>query len=524
MANTFSDTLFQLISSLEKSEKRHFKLYIKRSSSKEDLKIIRLFDALDRMTEYDEKLLLKKLDGIPKSQLYNLKAHLYRQLLASLRLLKTTDNIDLKLSEHLDNARLLYNKGLKLQSLHILERAKELAKANQKFNFLVQVLSLEKKIETLHITRSSLEKTLLLTEEAKQNSEHVDRVTRLSNLALLLYRWYVKNGHARNEQDEKGIRNFFQTSLPADLGAIDGFYEKMYLYQSYSWYAFIRQDFLMHYRYCQKWVDLFEENENMISVETGHYIKGMHNLLDAHFVLRNFKQFTITLQKLEDFSKTAVANQHDNFRTHTSIYINAARINYFLMKGNFSEGLSVIPEVESKLKEYALFADGHRIMVFNYKLAMLNFGAGQYSIAIDFLHRIIHDNQPGLRNDLQCYARLIHLLCHYELGNEEILESLIKSVYRFMAKMKNLTVVEEEIFKFLRHSAKVNARELKPELEKFLMKIKHLEKNRFETRSFAYLDIISWAESKVFGKTISEIIYGKYLERINKKARIHRRA
>src|SRR5215212_386025 len=160
MANPFSDTLFQLISSMEKSEKRHFKLYIKRSSSKQDLKVVRLFDALDKLTEYDEKLLFKKLSGITKPQLYNLKAHLYKQLLASLRLLKTNDNTDLKLSEHLDNARLLYNKGLKLQSLHILEKAKELARTHNKFNFLVQVLSLEKKIETLHITRSSLEKTL----------------------------------------------------------------------------------------------------------------------------------------------------------------------------------------------------------------------------------------------------------------------------------------------------------------------------------------------------------------------------
>ncbi len=143
---------------------------------------------------------------------------------------------------------------------------------------------------------------------------------------------------------------------------------------------------------------------------------------------------------------------------------------------------------------------------------MLYFGAGQYSTAIDFLHKIINDNQPGLRNDLQCYARLMHLLCHYEMGNEEILESLIKSVYRFMARMKNLTVVEEEIFKFLRHSTKVRAKELKPELEKFLQKIKHLEKNRFETRSFAYLDIISWSESKVCEKPMSEIIHNKYLK------------
>src|SRR6476620_6898624 len=281
MMPNHSDTLFQLVHSLEKSEKRHFKLYIKRSSAKEDLKIIRLFDALDRLSEYDEKLLLKNLSDITKPQLSNLKTHLYKQLLASLRLLKTNENIDLKLSEHLDNARLLYNKGLKIQSLHILEKAKEMAKANQKMNFLVQVLSLEKKIETLHITRSPIEKTEILAEEALSISGHIDRVTRLSNLALLLYRWYVKNGHARNEQDEKGIREFFKKSLPADPDAIHGFYEELYLYQSYCWYAFRRQDFLMYYRYSQKWIDLFYESPQMVRVETGHYIKGMHNLLNA---------------------------------------------------------------------------------------------------------------------------------------------------------------------------------------------------------------------------------------------------
>ena len=517
MPNLFSDTLFQLISSLEKSEKRHFKLYIKRSSAKEDLKIIRLFDALDKMPGYDEKILLKKLPGVTKPQLYNLKTHLYKQLLASLRLLKTTENTDLKLSEHLDNARLLYNKGLKLQSLNILEKAKELAKANHKFNFLVQVISLEKKIETLHITRSTLEKTEILAKEADEISGHIYRVTRLSNLALLLYRWYVKNGHARNEEDEKDIKEFFKSSLPEDPHAINGFYEKLYLYQSFCWYAFIRQDFLMYYRYSQKWINLFDENEVMLTVETGHYIKGMHNLLNAHFVLRNFKQFKITLQQFEEFAKTSVANQHDNFRTHTSIYINSARLNQFIMQGNFHKGLSVVPEVVEKLKEYTLFVDSHRILVFNYKLATLYFGAGQYSTAIDFLHKIINDNQPGLRNDLQCYARLMHLLCHYEMGNEEILDSLIKSVYRFMARMKNLTVVEEEMFKFLRYSSKVSAKQLKPELEKFLQKIKHLEKNRFETRSFAYLDIISWVESKVGDVPMEEVVNNKYKKSLNKK-------
>ncbi len=512
MPNLFSDTLFQLVHSLEKSEKRHFKLYIKRSSAKEDLKIIRLFDALDKLSEYDEKVLLRNLNDITKPQLSNLKTHLYKQLLASLRLLKTNENIDLKLSEHLDNARLLYNKGLKIQSLHILERAKELARTNQKMNFLVQVISLEKKIETLHITRSTLEKTQMIADESLEISGHIDRVTRLSNLALLLYRWYVQNGHARNEEDEKDIRQFFKSSLPADSNAIHGFYEKLYLYQSYTWYAFIRQDFLMYYRYSQKWIGLFKENEVMIAVETGHYIKGMHNLLNAHFDLRNFRKFKTTLDQFEEFAKTPVGNQHDNFRTHTSIYINSAKINQYLMQGDFQEGVKIVPEIEAKLEEYALFVDGHRIMVFNYKFASLYFGAGNYGKAIDYLHKIINDNQTGLRYDLQSYSRLMHLLCHYEIGNEEILDSLIKSVYRFMARLKNLTVVEEEIFTFLRHSFKVTPKQLKPELKQFLEKIKHLEKNRFETRSFAYLDIISWVESKVNDTPMEEVIHNKYMK------------
>lgn len=511
MANRFSDTLFQLVHSLEKSEKRHFKLYIKRSSANQELKIVQLFDVLDKLPEYDEALVLKKMKGITKIQLTNLKTHLNKQLLASLRLLKLGENVDLQLSEHLDEARILYNKGLKIQALRILEKAKELARANQKFNTLVQILSLEKKIETLHITRSSTEKTEQLTAEALKISSHIDRVTRLSNLALLLYRWYVLNGHARNSEDEKDIKAFFYGYLPADMTAVNGFYEKLYLYQSYCWFAFIRQDFLMYYRYSQKWIDLYDSDPQMISVETGHYVKGMHNLLNAHFDLRNFERFEITLKQFERFADTPVANEHDNFRTHTSIYINGARINQHLMKGTFKEGLKIIPAIEKKLREYSIFVDRHRILVFNYKFATLYFGSGNYDKAIDYLQKII--NGPvDLRIDLQCYARLLHLMCHFELQNYELIESLTKSVYRFMAKMKNLTVVEEEIFRFLRHSFGVAPRTLKPELEKLLNKIKHLEKSRHETRSFAYLDIISWIESKVNTKTMGEIIYEKFLQ------------
>lgn len=510
MSSRYSDILFQLIHSLEKSEKRHFKLYIKRNSAKEDLKIVQLFDALDKMQEYDEKLLLRKMPGTEKPQLSNLKTHLYRELLASLRLLKRTENIDFELNEQLDYARILYYKGLYIQSLKILDKVKEAAVAYHQDTILIQVISLEKKIETLHITRSLQEKTDQLAIEAIEVHDRRKIIVQLSNLALQLYSWYVKNGHARNERDEAAVKQFFYENLPPGAHSQTGFYERLYLYQSYGWYAFIRQDFIQYYRYAQKWVDLFRENPEMINVETGHYIKGMHNLMNAHFDLRNHQQLDIVLEEFEKFAPSHIVQHHDNFKVQVFVSIQQAKINRHFMRGTFSEGLQLVPQLEQQLEKYSLFLDKHRILVFNYKIGSLYFGSGDYNKTIDYVQRII--NEPiDLRSDLQCYARLLHLLAHYELGNFELMEPLTKSVYRFMARMENLTVIEEEMFRFLRTSLQLSRHQVRQELSRFLQKVKHLEKNRFETRSFAYLDVISWLESKVYNKPMSDIIYEKYL-------------
>jgi hypothetical protein len=52
-----------------------------------------------------------------------------------------------------------------------------------------------------------------------------------------------------------------------------------------------RKTCLTYYRYCQKWVDLFDAEPKMIEIETAHYIKGLHNLMSAHFDLRNYQKF-----------------------------------------------------------------------------------------------------------------------------------------------------------------------------------------------------------------------------------------
>jgi hypothetical protein len=511
MPNRSTDTLFQLIQSLERSEKRNFKLYMTRNSASGDLKVIQLFDALDKMKHYDEEQLLVKNPSIQKQQLSNLKAHLYHEILVSLRLLNQDENIDLQLHEQLDFARLLYNKGLYYQSLRILDKIKDQARANNQVTYILQVLFLEKKIEALHITRSMQDRADKLCAEVDEVNKRVEMIGSLSNTSLQLYSWYIKNGHARNKEDIAIVDGFLNTQLITEAECQKGFYERLYRYQCYCWHAFITQNFLVYYRYCQKWVDLFVSDPKMIDIETAHYIKGLHNLMSAHFDLRNFQKFNDTLYVFEQFIETPVIQNNRNNLIQTFIYLNIARLNKHFMEGSFTEGLELVPYIEEKLSEYEIYMDRHRILVFYYKIASLYFGSGDADRSIDYLNKIINW-KVDLRTDLQCYARLLHLIAHYELGNFDLLEYLLKSVYRFMYKMHNLSTVEETIFSFLRNSFRLSAKQLKPEFESLLATLKPLEKSRMESRAFMYLDIISWLESKINNQPVQTVIRQKYLD------------
>ena len=288
-------------------------------------------------------------------------------------------------------------------------------------------------------------------------------------------------------------------------------YEKLYLFQSYCWYSFIRQDFLQYYRYSQKWVNLFEEHPGMLQTETAVYIKGMHNLMGSYFDLLNHKKLADAIRRFEKFTRHPIVAQNENNRILAYQYLYTARINLYFLQGTFTKGLRLVPFLEEMLKEYGPYLDTHRVLVFYYKIACLYFGSGNNEKTIDYLNRII--NQKGdLRTDLQCYARLLHLIAHYELGNFQLLEYLIKSVYRYMAKMGNLSKVEEAIFSFLRRSFHVGAHALKPEFEKLLGELKQFEGSPIESRAFVYLDVISWLESKISGVQVQDVIREKYLK------------
>jgi len=234
--------------------------------------------------------------------------------------------------------------------------------------------------------------------------------------------------------------------------------------------------------------------------------------MGSHFDLGNHQKLSETLEQFKKFCDSKMVEQNINNKIQCFVYYNISLLNKHFLEGTFTKGLQLVPVIEEKLNEYWLYLDRHRILVFYYKIACMYFGSGDYDNTIEYLNKIINW-KVDLRTDLQCYSRLLHLIAHYELGNYNILDHLIKSVYRFMANMQNLSVVEEEIFKFLRHSFRVGVSDIKPELQKLHIKLKQLQNNRFETRAFMYLDIISWIESKLDSTPVQDVLRKKFVSK-----------
>lgn len=508
MPKVQKDNLFDLVKSLSKSEKRQFRLYAGRLGVNEDAKFMALFDILEKLPGYNEKEILKD-DGIKKKQLSNLKAHLYKQILISLRLNPFHQNVRLQIREQLDFATILYHKGLYNQSLKILEKAKALALLNEEKNMAYEIIELEKVIESQYITRSISNRADELTIEAKNISKLNVITSKLSNLSLQLYGIFLKKGYVKNDEEYQSITKYFNDRLPKLKLEEMGFREKLWWYNAHLWYSFLSQDFLSCYRYALKWTDLFYENPNMIVLNPIFFLRGEQYLLEALFFIGDIPRFRDAVEKLDKIYHQDDFPVRENVQSLAFLYRYSHKLNLHFMEGTFEKGTQIVPEVLKGIKTYESKIDEHHIMIFYYKIACLYFGMGDNKKCIFYLDKIISNKSLEMREDLLCYSRILNLVAHYEAGEDYHLERLIKSTYKFLIKMEDLYQVQKEMIKFLRRLGEIFPHEIKIEFKKLHAKLKELENDPYERRSFLYLDIISWLESNIEGRSIPEIIQEK---------------
>ena len=517
MTNQLKDNLFVLIKSLTKSEKRQFKLYVGRMDSNEDSKFLKLFNLLDKMEFYSEDLILKN-KIVSKLQLSNLKAHLYKQILISLRLNPQHKNVKLHIRGQIDFATILYQKGLYKQSLKILDKAKSFALKYDENASAYEIVEFEKLIESLYVTRSLSNRTNELVSQTNHLREQNEVYSNLSNISLQLYEKLIKAGYAKSDVESKEIKKFFKQKIKSFRLCELGFRETLIYYQIWVWYSLLIQDFLSSYKYASKWIDTFNKSPEMIAIHPVFYLKGYNFLLEALALIKYPSKFKNRLNDLINVVEDKSFPRNQNLNALIFIYKYNNLFNLHVLEGDFKESIKIIPRVLEGIEENKNFIDHHHIMLLYFKIACMYFTVNDYDNCIKYVNMIMKNKNIKMREDLQCFTRVLNLIAHWEAGYDYYLDKIIRETYNYLDKMNDLHEVQKTILKYLNGLENIYPGEIKGFLRNLHSELKKFEDDPYEKRAFLYLDIISWLESKINNKPVALIIKEKALL-INRKER-----
>ncbi len=497
------DLLFDLIKSLTKAEKRNFRLYAKKIQQNVEVLFLQLFDYLEKRESFDVNTLLKDLPNFKKNQIANLKRNLYNHILISLRLLYSKKQIALEIREFIDYAEILYSKGLYLQSLKILARAKKLAIKTHQHILHLEIVAFESRIESRHITRSSTKRMSDLMTESVQTNKTISRVSELSNLKLYLQRVFINHGHLKTIELKEKIKIKFIERIGSERDTNQSFFEQMYYYQSYYWFYYLEQNFQACYEYTLKWADLYVQNPTMVEKDIDMYLRTIHHVLNSAFFIKNEQILKKQVTDFEVFIKDNVDQFSLNAYVQAHLFLYQSKFNQFFLQHNYEKGLTIIPEVLAFINAYEYQLDNYKIMILNYKIASCYLGSGQPDMTVDYLNKIINYSGSALRDDILLYARILLLLAHYELENDMALEYLTNAIERQInniAQPDKLSKAVVVLFKKLFGALPRTQQQL---IQNFQSEVAELAKIPTEKRAFIFLDLNAWAQAKLMNKRIN---------------------
>ena len=507
------ESVFDLIRSMSKAEKRNFKLYAARQGDPRESKFIILFDCLEGMESYDEERILSRCPSIRKEQLPNMKAHLHRQILISLRLLGVQHSPLLQLQEQLDFARILFDKGLYNQADKQLDKAERMAAELEQHALMLQVTGLRRQVYECKVSDEMTHFAAASNRSIMETCDKLERTNEISNLAVRLYSLHLQLGYARSQKDLDLLNDYFKPRLCVYSRHRLSFTERFHFYQAMTWYHYIRHNFAYAYRYGRAWIDMFEEQPCMKEVMYDSYLHGYSRFLEGMYLMRTYGLFVKTIEDFERESRTT-GSLNENAVMISQQVLFTARINKCILEGAFKEGLWMARSVDGYLRRYAKYLSLYDRMMLDYKIALLHFGDGNYAKCMEHLSGIIAVKDPQVRRDLQCYARMLNLVASYEAGIDHNLDYQIRSVFTFIVKMKDMTDMKRELFAFFRKLNNLATLELKKEFQVLYERLKPYENHPYERRTFYYFDLISWLKSKITGRNFGDIVRERFDEMV----------
>jgi hypothetical protein len=483
--------LFDLIKSLTPNEKRYFKLYATSIGGKENSAYMRLFNAIDGMTRYNEELLKEKFkkEAFVK-QLSVAKNYLFYVILKSLALSSIESNKQTELYLSVMQIEILYDKGLlDTCSKQITLVKKELLKYEEKL-LLCKVLDVESRIMIKRFQFPELSETL--EEEKRLLQERLLALT-YKTLAVELFGFIQSMGSmsdpATLHRLQEMIARLDHYPLPPDADTTT----RYYYYSCYNFYYGAIRDAEKRLEFAEKVFAILQSNPHYLEANARIYFSASSNLCQALLGINDFHRVTQKLTEMKNSPFISHQGIKKEIRVEALASILNTEILLHINQRNTSKVNELLSEVKHVLQAEKPLVGNFYLLELNFNTAHLLFLAKRFDEALDFLRNTLYHSGKNERRDLYLAGRIFELILLHETGNHKLLVNLADTTSKYLKRIGYLKHFDGLLIQYLRTSVK----KVQPDLLQELQKQLHIALKEKEYSILTqYLDLEFWLQEQ----------------------------
>lgn len=149
----------------------------------------------------------------------------------------------------------------------------------------------------------------------------------------------------------------------------------------------------------------------------------------------------------------------------------------------------------------------HELLVKN-SMAIVYFALEDHSKAIYWMNQVVNQDSTSIREDTRAIAMLFNIIIHYEYGNEDLLEYLLKSAYSFLNRKNKAFKLEKLMLDFVKNKlSKPGSKAKLLDAFKYLRsELLKLKDDPYENKPFEQFDFIAWLDSKIKRRSFREVV------------------
>ena len=509
MSNKASNNLHSLICSMSKAEKRYFKLYSSRHTLGDKNNYSILFDAVDKQAEYDEEKILNKFKREAFTNRFSIsKRRLYEAVLKSLDAFHSNSSVDEKIRKQLHYAEILFDRSLYDQCDKILQSAQKLASKHQRWNALLQISDMEKGLNEKYnyAGPSKIDPNKIRTKD-KAALKGLEEYSSLWSLKSELFNTLYQKGTVRNNVQKKELETLVVKKLykfePEELAP-----RAKYLYHHiHSAYWFAVGEYAKSCDHLEQNFTLIKDQHAPFREPESVYLSVLTNLIYMYHRTGNYDQAIAHLDELKNMPLALDLRYSEDLKVRMFTSVNSVQLTLFLLNRDLARGQKIIPDVEAGLLLYGDKIGAVRRSSFYYLIAAILFHSGEYSKSLAWVNHLLNEIDIDGSAETHCFAQLLYMLLHLELGNKDLLPYALRSTQRYLKTRERTYKFETLLLEFIatisRAKNKDTRRKCYLTLQSGLFKI---ENDPYESAAFEHFDLLNWVGKKLIDLERAEIM------------------